>query len=69
VHGSKAVIIYGFESAAWPLTPAIAAFEALSRSMYSLGPRMECSFSGLIHPVHKAGAVYGWELHTARSKP
>ena len=69
LRGRKAVVIYGYESAAWPLAPAIKAFEALARSMYSVGQRVEGRFAELIHPIHKSGMVYGWELHSEAGSP
>ncbi len=59
----KAVLIYGFESDAWPLEPAIEAFETLARTRVRPGARHEARFDGLVHPVHQRGAVYAWEIH------
>jgi hypothetical protein len=58
----KAVLIYGFESPAFPLEPAIRAFEALARDVVALGARSQDRFNDLIHPVHSRGAVYAWEV-------
>src|SRR2546428_842261 len=44
------------------LAPAIEAFEVLASRATSFSPREEASFSGLVHPVHRSGAVFGWEL-------
>ena len=60
--GSKAVLIYGFDHDAWPLDPAIEAFEALAATKVKLGSRQTSSFSGLIHPVHTKGRVFAWEI-------
>jgi hypothetical protein len=57
-----AVVIYGFDHGDWPLEPAVEAFETLARHRWPMGERMFAPFSGLIHPVHSSGAVFGWEL-------
>jgi hypothetical protein len=58
----KAIVIFGYDYADWPMEPAIEAFEALASAQSELGPRMSSSFDGLVHPVHQRGAVFGWEL-------
>ncbi len=62
LHGRKAILIYGFESEAWPLAPGIEAFETLARSRVRLGPRCMAAFSGLVHPIHASGEVFAWEV-------
>ncbi len=59
--GHKAVLIYGYDYAGWPLETAMAAFEILAESRTQLGPRSFAAFSGLVHPVHQCGGVYAWE--------
>ena len=44
------------------MDPAIEAFEALARVRVSLGPRYVAAYQGLVHPVHRSGRVFGWEL-------
>jgi hypothetical protein len=63
----RAVLIYGFDSKAWPLETAIRAFEALSTLHAVLGPRIEHSFANLRHPIHNRGAVFAWEVLRAAS--
>ncbi len=58
----KAILIYGYEAADWPLEPAIEAFEALASRQVKLGSRERAAFNGLIHPVHAAGQVFVWEI-------
>ena len=60
--GRKAVLIFGYEGAGWPLEPAIDAFEVIAARHGSLGPRCSAAYNGLCHPVHRAGAVYLWEV-------
>lgn len=59
--GRKAILIYGYDSDAWPLAPAVGPSALASRTV-ALSPREEAAFSGLIHPVHRFGTVFGWEL-------
>jgi hypothetical protein len=58
--------IYGYDSDLWPMDPVIDAFEALATVRARLGPRRTASFNGLIHPVHRQGRVFAWELASAR---
>ena len=58
----RAVIVYGYEAEGFPLQPLIEAFELLARQSVSLGQRHSARFSGLVHPVHASGSVYGWEV-------
>lgn len=58
----KAIIIYAFNHNRWPIQSGIDAFEVLARSRATLSKRFEAPFSGLVHPVHSAGAVVGWQL-------
>ena len=57
-----ALVIFGYESGPFPLEPAIAAFEALASRKVALGTRVQCAFRDLVHPVHRAGMVFGWEV-------
>ena len=61
-QGRAAMVIYGFEDNRRPLDSIIVAFEVLARTRVSLGPRYVAEFEGLIHPVFKAGRVFGWEV-------
>ena len=58
----RAVVIYGYEADAYPLEPLVAAFETLATSAVRLGTRQQAAFGGLVHPVHREGSVYGWEV-------
>jgi hypothetical protein len=60
--GRRAVMIYGYDYNGWPMDPAIEAFEILARSQEVLGERHVASFDGLVHPVHRQGRVFAWEL-------
>jgi hypothetical protein len=62
----KAILVYGYDADAWPLEPAIRAFEVLAQSRVLLGKRLSAEFRGLIHPVHSRGGVFAWELQRAR---
>jgi len=56
----KAIVIYGYDYEDWPMEKAIAAFERLAGDL--IEERTSAKFSGLVHPVHQRGAVYGWLL-------
>jgi hypothetical protein len=60
--GSLAVLIYGYDHDTRPMEPALEAFEQLAVQTVRLGPRQVASFDGLIHPVHRRGAVFVWEV-------
>ena len=61
-NGKLAILIYGYSYQGYPLEPVIHAFEILAQEGCQLSPRAEASFSGLMHPVHREGATYVWEL-------
>jgi len=62
----KAVIIYGFDYSDRLLDPMIDAFELLAARRVQLSQREVDAFGPLVHPVHSAGRVFGWEV-TARA--
>jgi hypothetical protein len=61
--GSLAVLIYAYDYDALPMEPAVEAFEQLAVQRVRLRPRQVASFDGLIHPVHRRGGVFVWEVH------
>jgi hypothetical protein len=63
--GRKAILIYGYDYEDWPMDPAIDAFEVLARQKVQLSRRVESSTGPLVHPVHCAGRVFGWEIENA----
>jgi hypothetical protein len=58
----KAVLIYGYDYPDWPMDPAIEAFQALASREAKLADPVVAKFDGLIHPVHRHGRVFGWQL-------
>ena len=60
--GRKAVVIYGFDYPGLAMDPAIEAFEALAGRWVDLGSRAEAAYEDLVHPIHRAGRVFGWEV-------
>ena len=58
----KAIVIYGFDYPDRPLDPVIDTFELLAARRVRMGPREVTSFGPLVHPVHSAGRVFGWEV-------
>jgi hypothetical protein len=62
LDGRKAILIYGFDYAGLPMEPAIEAFEVLAARWVTLSKRAVRAYSDLVHPVHRAGRVFGWEI-------
>ena len=60
--GRKAVVIYGFDYPNLPMDPAVDAFEILARQWVRFSDRVVGVYSDLIHPVHRMGRVFGWEI-------
>jgi len=65
---SHATLICGFDDARRPLQAMMEAFETLARTRVRLGVRHEAPLRELVHPVHRSGAVFGWEV-TRREVP
>lgn len=61
---TKAVLIYGFEYPDRSLDPCIDAFETLARKRRA-GARLASDSVALVHPVHKVGRVFAWEIGRA----
>lgn len=60
--GRKAIIIYGYEYPGWPMELAINSFELLANQNVTLGYRNYSEIKNLVHPIHKSGGVYSWEI-------
>jgi len=61
--GSRLVLlIYGFDYPNLPMDPAIEAFELLALQRVRICNMASAHFSGLLHPVHKEGRVFAWEI-------
>ena len=60
----QALIIYAYDWEEFPAESVIEIFEFAANRWVRLGDRLSYPFSGLIHPVHQEGTVYGWELKT-----
>ena len=58
----KAIVIFGYDHDGWPMDPAIDAFECLASRTLSLRRSPSAAFDGLVHPVHRQGRVFGWEI-------
>jgi hypothetical protein len=58
----KAVLIYGYDYPDWPMDLAIEAFQALASRQVTLTGPLVASFDGLIHPLHRRGRVFGWQV-------
>ena len=57
------IVIYGYDYPEFPMDPGVDAFEVLANKKVKLGKRLTASFDELVHPVHKEGRVFGWEIH------
>ena len=66
--GRKAIVVYGFDYPSLPMDLAVDAFEVLAGRQVRLGPRLSSSYSELVHPVHCAGRVFGWELNESENQ-
>jgi hypothetical protein len=40
----------------------VSAFQILARQRVLLGERLQEKFENLVHPVHKTGGVFAWEV-------
>jgi hypothetical protein len=65
LSGRKAIMIFGYDYDGWPMDPAIQAFETLAVQRAAIGPHQVAGYRQLIHPVHRAGRVFAWELNGA----
>lgn len=61
----KAILIYGYDYPGWSMDPAIDAFQTLARQRVRLSKPAIASISGLVHPVHQQGQVFGWQIWPA----
>lgn len=62
----KAIVIFGYDYNGWPMDPAVDAFETLARAAVRLERTQPAAFKGLVHPIHQAGRVFGWEIASRR---
>ena len=58
----RAILIYGFDDGHRPLHQIVAAFEKLATERVNLGTRQHVPLGPLVHSVHRAGAVFPWEV-------
>ena len=69
IASRRAILIYGFDDPRRPLSEIISAFETLAAARVSIGPLHYAELAELVHPVHRKGGVYGWEIHPTTSAP
>jgi hypothetical protein len=60
--GRFVILIYGYEYEGYPLEPVMDAFAILAAKYVRVVDFAVARFSGLIHPVHRQGATFGWEV-------
>jgi hypothetical protein len=65
--GRAALLIVGYDYEGWDIELAIEAFETLARRRATLGDRHVALFGRLVHPVHRHGGVFAWEIDRAGS--
>lgn len=62
----KAILVIGYEHAPAKidLAPLIKSFETIATSVadITLGPRVEKSCEGLVHPIHQTARLFAWEV-------
>ena len=63
----KAIVIYGFDYPDRPLDPLIDALELLATRRVQMSQREVATFGPLVHPVHSAGRMFGWEVTPYRT--
>lgn len=64
--GRKGIVVIGYDYDKFPMAPTIKVFELLASSEVALIPTRPAPFDSLIHPVHRRGAVFGWEIEDRR---
>jgi hypothetical protein len=60
--GRKMILIYGYAYEGFPLDPVMDAFRTLAALRVRLVDTASAPFDGLVHPIHRRGATYGWEI-------
>lgn len=63
----QSLLVYGFDYQDFPMDPAIIAFERLAAVRVNVISTASAPFSGLVHPVHREGRVFAWEIGLAPS--
>ena len=58
----KAIIVFGYDYDTLVMDPAIDAFEALAGRHARLIAAASSAFDDLVHPVHRRGRVFGWQV-------
>jgi hypothetical protein len=61
-RGRYVILIYGYDYPSFPLDPVMEAFEILAERRVRLLGKASAPFGDLVHPVHKNGATFGWEI-------
>ena len=56
------ILIYAYDAPNHPMLDLIECFEVLAQRVVNLGPRHSSPFTDLVHPVHKDGAIFAWEV-------
>jgi hypothetical protein len=68
-EGRKGIVIFGYDYDKWPMDPVIEAFETLASPLVGMKMAAPSTVADLIHPVHRSGRVFGWEITALREPP
>lgn len=60
-EGKKAIAIFGYDPDDYPMIEMMHCFEKLAEDSL-IKPPIIYDFTGLVHPVHQQGKIYGWLL-------
>ena len=60
---NNAVLIYAYDYDQYPMIEVIEMFELFASKKVKLGERNFASFADLVHPHHKKGGVFAWEIN------
>ena len=62
LKGRKGILIFGYDYDDLPMDPAVESFELLASQLVRLSDRATAGVEGLVHPIHRRGRVFGWEI-------
>jgi hypothetical protein len=60
--GRKGILLFGYDYEHWPMDPVVEAFEVLASRLASLTRATPSMVTDLVHPHHRTGRVFGWEI-------
>jgi hypothetical protein len=57
-----AIMVFGYDYEDLQMDPAVEALEILARERVEILSHAVAQFDGLVHPVHRLGRVFAWEI-------